>query len=403
MAADVWNGRRPASLRSAALVAALVAGGLCGPAAAPALAAGWMTGARGDHPAHGIEPPLGRQVHPAAREVEDGRRGMLPPSNGRLAAADPDLDAHDWHHARLIGNWPTAAADTASPRRPMPWRPIRRPNHKPGQRFGRWHPASHWHWSGVSAAPARSHAGRPALRHPAPSFARHANPLPAHTRPQSATHAARISAHAAVPKVSGHVPAVAPHTAPPKYTVPKHSAPRYTVADHTAPKTVIPKAVALKSRVRAHADPLPPASKTAPAKPGTKAAKPAKPTTAAKVLPAVLNTRTATAIKAAYAALGTPYRWGGTGPSGYDCSGLMQHIWHEAGVAIPRTSSQQAVHGKAVNLNTISPGDLVIFYRGGHVGIYVGDGMVIHSPHTGAVVRLERMKDMPIYDIRRYS
>jgi cell wall-associated NlpC family hydrolase len=121
-------------------------------------------------------------------------------------------------------------------------------------------------------------------------------------------------------------------------------------------------------------------------------------------LSAVNGPRAAAAVKAAYAALGTPYRWGGTSPAGYDCSGLTQHVWHEAGVSIPRTSSQQAEHGTSVSLASISPGDLVIFYRGAsHVGIYVGGGMVIHAPHTGAVVRLEKMKDMPIYDIRRYS
>jgi cell wall-associated NlpC family hydrolase len=114
--------------------------------------------------------------------------------------------------------------------------------------------------------------------------------------------------------------------------------------------------------------------------------------------------RARAAVTAAFAALGKPYRWGAVGPDAYDCSGLVQQAWRAAGVKIPRTSSQQARSGDGVSLSAIKPGDLVIYYGGqSHVGIYVGDGMVIHSPHTGTTVQLAWVLAMPINRIVRYG
>lgn len=108
------------------------------------------------------------------------------------------------------------------------------------------------------------------------------------------------------------------------------------------------------------------------------------------------------ALDFALAQRGKPYVYGGTGPDVYDCSGLVQRAWRVAGVRIPRTTQQQAHTGKAVPLNKIKLGDLVVFYHdASHVGIYAGDGKVVVAPHRGARVTLEPMKWMPIYAVRR--
>jgi len=90
------------------------------------------------------------------------------------------------------------------------------------------------------------------------------------------------------------------------------------------------------------------------------------------------------AVDFAFAQLGCPYVFGGTGPchQGYDCSGLVQAAWAYAGVSIPRTSEEQAGL-PAVPLAEIQPGDILEFVGNGHVGLYVGHGMLIDSPHTG--------------------
>ena len=87
------------------------------------------------------------------------------------------------------------------------------------------------------------------------------------------------------------------------------------------------------------------------------------------------------------AQLGKPYCWGGTGPSCFDCSGLTFAAWRSAGAPIPRTSELQQEKLPNVALRFAQPGDVV--WRPGHVGLYVGDGWVIHAPRTGDVVKPE--------------
>ncbi|MDE5415958.1 C40 family peptidase [Alkalihalobacterium chitinilyticum] len=87
--------------------------------------------------------------------------------------------------------------------------------------------------------------------------------------------------------------------------------------------------------------------------------------------------------------LGTPYVWGGTTPSGFDCSGFTSYVFRSVGVNLPRTSRQQATVGVAVSPHQVQPGDLI--FRGNpihHVGIYIGNGQYIHSPQTGDVVKI---------------
>ncbi|MYQ55421.1 MULTISPECIES: C40 family peptidase [unclassified Streptomyces] len=100
----------------------------------------------------------------------------------------------------------------------------------------------------------------------------------------------------------------------------------------------------------------------------------------------------------ARAQIGKPYVWGATGPSSYDCSGLTQAAWKEAGVTLPRTTWDQVKVGTRVATADLQPGDLVFFYDDiSHVGIYKGDGMMIHAPKPGATVREESIYYMPIY------
>lgn len=100
----------------------------------------------------------------------------------------------------------------------------------------------------------------------------------------------------------------------------------------------------------------------------------------------------------ARAQIGKPYVWGATGPSSYDCSGLTQAAWKAAGVDLPRTTWDQVEVGKRVATADLLPGDLVFFYDDiSHVGIYIGDGMMIHAPKPGANVREESIYYMPIY------
>ncbi|MYV56206.1 C40 family peptidase, partial [Streptomyces sp. SID3212] len=108
------------------------------------------------------------------------------------------------------------------------------------------------------------------------------------------------------------------------------------------------------------------------------------------------SSRAAAAVAFAYAAIGKPYVWGATGPGSFDCSGLTQAAWSAAGVSLPRTTYTQINAGQRVPRSQLAPGDLVFFYSGiSHVGIYVGDGKMIHAPRTGTNVRIAPIDQMP--------
>ena len=102
------------------------------------------------------------------------------------------------------------------------------------------------------------------------------------------------------------------------------------------------------------------------------------------------------AVAFAYKQIGDPYRYGGTGPNSWDCSGLTGGAWKAAGVKIPRTSQAQYRSLKKVSKSNLRPGDLVTFYGGrSHVGIYVGKGYIIHASRPGKPVNKMKMKYMP--------
>jgi cell wall-associated NlpC family hydrolase len=100
-----------------------------------------------------------------------------------------------------------------------------------------------------------------------------------------------------------------------------------------------------------------------------------------------------TALNAALSKLGSAYVWGATGPSTFDCSGLMVWAYKQAGITLPRSSREQSTFGAAVPRDQLQPGDMVFYYSPvSHVGMYVGDGKMIHAPDTGDVVKISPLQ-----------
>ncbi|MGH9060088.1 MAG: C40 family peptidase [Acidimicrobiales bacterium] len=99
------------------------------------------------------------------------------------------------------------------------------------------------------------------------------------------------------------------------------------------------------------------------------------------------------AVDAALSKLGSPYVWGATGPSQFDCSGLMQWAYKQAGITLPRSSREQSTFGTAVSQSQLQPGDLVFYYTPvSHVGMYLGDGKMVHAPTSGDVVKISPLQ-----------
>lgn len=114
------------------------------------------------------------------------------------------------------------------------------------------------------------------------------------------------------------------------------------------------------------------------------------------------SARAAVAVAAVRQALGRPYIWGANGPAGFDCSGLMQWAYAQAGVSLPRTSQAQRYAGRVVPLSEARPGDLVAYRAdAGHIAMYVGNGQVIHAPYPGAPVRYDPVGMMPVSSVTR--
>ena len=112
----------------------------------------------------------------------------------------------------------------------------------------------------------------------------------------------------------------------------------------------------------------------------------------------------ATVVQAALTQIGSSYVWGGAAPGSFDCSGLVMWAFQQAGISLPHSSQAQAEGGQPVALSDLQPGDVLTFYSdASHSGIYVGDGMVIHSSTYGVPVRVVPMDAAgPIHDARRY-
>jgi cell wall-associated NlpC family hydrolase len=108
------------------------------------------------------------------------------------------------------------------------------------------------------------------------------------------------------------------------------------------------------------------------------------------------GSRAGAAIAYALQKLGSPYVWGATGPNAFDCSGLVQAAYAAAGVSLPRTTYAQIGTGRRVSRTELAPGDLVFFYSGiTHVGLYIGNGRMIHAPNPSSTVRVAPLDSMP--------
>jgi cell wall-associated NlpC family hydrolase len=110
----------------------------------------------------------------------------------------------------------------------------------------------------------------------------------------------------------------------------------------------------------------------------------------------------ARALAFARANIGKPYRYGAAGPNAFDCSGLVLSAFKKAGVSLPRTSSAQSRVGTPVRRDQLQPGDLVFFYSPvSHVGIYIGDGKIVHASTSGEPVKVSKMGARPFHNARR--
>ncbi|UYP21031.1 C40 family peptidase [Rhodococcus sp. Z13] len=109
------------------------------------------------------------------------------------------------------------------------------------------------------------------------------------------------------------------------------------------------------------------------------------------------------ALRAALSRIGSPYVWGATGPNQFDCSGLMVWAYQQVGKSLPRSSQAQAQGGIPVSRENLQPGDLVIFYDdASHVGMYVGDGNMVHASTFGVPVKVQSVDSFPFHSARRY-
>ena len=114
---------------------------------------------------------------------------------------------------------------------------------------------------------------------------------------------------------------------------------------------------------------------------------PAAPT----VVPAAPAAKYGGVVGIAMQYLGVPYVYGGSSPSGFDCSGFIMYVYAQIGVSLPHNAAAQYGYGTPVDRSQLQPGDLVFFNGLGHAGIYVGGGSFIHSPHTGDVVKISSL------------
>ncbi|MFJ9366345.1 NlpC/P60 family protein [Nocardia sp. NPDC101769] len=109
------------------------------------------------------------------------------------------------------------------------------------------------------------------------------------------------------------------------------------------------------------------------------------------------------ALAAGLTRVGDPYVWGATGPDQFDCSGLVQWAFHQVGKSVPRTSQQQSSYGTPVDEKDLQPGDVVFFYSDiSHVGIYAGNGLMLHASTFGVPVQVAPMGSTPFHSARRF-
>jgi cell wall-associated NlpC family hydrolase len=108
------------------------------------------------------------------------------------------------------------------------------------------------------------------------------------------------------------------------------------------------------------------------------------------------------AVDTALAQVGDPYVWGASGPDAFDCSGLTQYAYSAAGVSLPHSSASQSTMGTPVSRDQLQPGDLVFFYSPvSHVGMYIGNGQMVHASTSGQPVKVASLDSMGSYNSAR--
>ncbi|MQY27111.1 hypothetical protein NRB56_26930 [Nocardia sp. RB56] len=109
------------------------------------------------------------------------------------------------------------------------------------------------------------------------------------------------------------------------------------------------------------------------------------------------------ALDVARSKIGAEYVWGASGPSNFDCSGLVQWAYKQVGIDLPRTSFEQSHVGKPIAFEELQPGDLVIQNGGGHVAMYAGDGKILQAPQSGETVSYAHLNPDSVVTARRVS
>jgi cell wall-associated NlpC family hydrolase len=146
---------------------------------------------------------------------------------------------------------------------------------------------------------------------------------------------------------------------------------------------------------------LPATAAAAPAAPAITPVAMSTPSLPAPAVAAAAATRAA-ALDHAMSKIGSPYRSGASGPNSFDCSGLISWAFKKAGKSLPRTSRAQSQVGTPVSRGDLQPGDLVFFYKPvSHVGIYIGNGKIVHASTRKSPVKISDMSRMKFNSARR--
>lgn len=116
-----------------------------------------------------------------------------------------------------------------------------------------------------------------------------------------------------------------------------------------------------------------------------------------------ISAKSSGAVEAALSKIGSPYGWGAIGPNEFDCSGLIYWAYQQMEMTVPRTSQAQMAGGTPVNKDQLQPGDVIGYYPGAtHVGLYIGDGKIVHASDYGIPVQVVSVDSAPFYGARRY-
>jgi peptidoglycan DL-endopeptidase CwlO len=199
-----------------------------------------------------------------------------------------------------------------------------------------------------------------------------------------------------------------PRTPPgPRYPVRRCNPEDHPVPEHIPAMAARAAAVTTAAVAATVVGLLPATAAAAPAAPVTPIAQTVTPAVKAAPSPAAPAPAPAAATRAsaldlALSKVGSPYRYGATGPNAFDCSGLVSWAYDKAGVDLPRTSRAQSKVGTPVSRDELRPGDLVFFYNPvSHVGIYLGDGKIVHASTKKSPVKVSDMARMKFNSARR--